>query len=78
MDQKALTIRFWNLQLLLMEYPERTVKSVAFGMITYSENYKRNNFTQKAIKLTKKQRLTRKEHNCLSTHIALQVVGIYE
>ncbi len=79
MDQKALTIEFWNLQLYLMESRDIALKMTAVGMIRYSSKYKTNKFTPKAIKLmTKKNKLTEDEHNCLSTHIALQIVGIYD
>lgn len=75
-DLRHQTISFWNLQLNLLAMDSLNV-GIIFNALLSSSIYKRNKYTKKLEELDVFS-LTEKQHQCLCTHIALQLCGIEE
>lgn len=70
------TIMFWNLQLQFMEMDEVALTNI-FDEYDLEDFIKENEYTKKARSISqKKWDLTEDEHNCLATHLALQLSGL--
>ena len=71
------TIMFWNLQLQFMARSSDSLLDVYEGL-RFGGMYKNNKYTQKMEQLRHRygQLFTEEEHNCLATHLALQLSGV--
>lgn len=74
------TIMFWNLQLQFMSMDRFYLGCVALYHMS-SSTYVRNSYSNKAKRLSNYARwesckFTENQHNCLATHLALQLSGV--
>lgn len=71
------TIMFWNLQLQFMARSSDSLLDVYEGL-RFGGMYKNNKYTQKMEQLRHRygHLFTEEEHNCLATHLALQLSGL--
>lgn len=79
-DVKNKTIHFWNLQLQFMVLDRFSLGCIALYYIGNGA-YKLNEYTRKMKALSDKARwselkFTQDEHDCLATHLALQLSGL--
>lgn len=77
-DLQEQTIMFWNLQLQFMEMSSFTLSHI-IAQLEYNELYCKNKFSKSIKKIRSKiinGRLSEKDHNCLATHLALQLSGL--